>query len=125
MTDIEQTVEGYFDMWNETDPARRRELIERTWAPVASYVDPMFSADGYEELAEMVAGVHQQFPGHRFRLTGAVDTHHNRVRWGWELATPDGGGAVASGVDFAVLATDGRLGEVTGFIEAVAAVPTR
>jgi hypothetical protein len=121
MTDIERTVEGYFDMWNEADPARRRKLIERTWAPVASYVDPMFSADGYEELDEMVAGVHQQFPGHRFRLTGAVDAHHNRVRWGWELARPDGGGAVASGVDFAVLATDGRLGEVTGFISAVSA----
>jgi hypothetical protein len=123
MTDIERTVEGYFDMWNETDPARRRELIERTWAPVASYVDPMFSADGYEELDEMVAGVHRQFPGHRFRLTGAVDIHHNRVHWGWELTTPDGGAAVASGVDFAVLATDGRLGEVTGFISAVSAVP--
>ena len=82
-TMIEQTVGRYFDVWNETDPARRRELIERTWAPVASYVDPMFSADGYDELDEMVAGVHTQFPGHRFRLTGAVDAHHNRVRWGW------------------------------------------
>ena len=121
MTDIEQTVEGYFDMWNEADPARRRELIERTWAPVANYVDPMFSADGYDELDAMVAGVHQQFPGHRFRLVGAVDAHHNMVRWGWELATPDGGGAIASGVDFGVLAADGRLGEVTGFIEAVSA----
>jgi hypothetical protein len=125
MTDIEQTVEGYFDMWNETDAGRRRELIERIWTPVGSYVDPMFSADGYDELSEMVAGVHQQFPGHRFRLAGAVDTHHNMVRWGWELATPDGGGAVARGVDFAVLATDGRLGEVTGFIEAVSAVPAQ
>ena len=119
MTDIEQTVERYFDMWNETDPARRRELIERTWAPVASYLDPMFSADGYEELGEMVAGVHKQFPGHRFRLAGAVDAHHNRVRWGWELGEP-GAAPVASGVDFAVLATDGRLGEVTGFIAVVA-----
>src|SRR2546423_15573948 len=99
-TMIEQTVGRYFDVWNETDPVRRRELIERTWAPVASYVDPMFSADGYEELAEMVAGVHQQFPGPRFRLTGAVDTHHNRARWGWGLATPHRRGAGGGGVDF-------------------------
>ena len=116
-TPIGEVVDGYFAMWNETDPARRREVIEATWSEDASYVDPMFAADGQDALDDMVAGVQERFPGHRFRPTGAVDAHNDRARWGWELAGPDDGQPVAAGVDFAVLAPDGRLREVTGFFE--------
>ena len=116
-TDVTRTVERYFEMWNETDPARRRAVIADIWTPVASYVDPMFVAEGYDGLDAMVAGVHERFPGHRFRLTGPVDSHHDRVRWGWEFGEP-GAAPLAAGVDFAVLAADGRLGEVTGFFAA-------
>jgi hypothetical protein len=113
---LTRIVDGYFEMWNETDPARRREVITATWAPGAGYVDPMFAADGHDALDTMVAAVHQRFPGHRFRLTEAADGHHDRARWGWELAGPDG--PVAAGVDFAVLDAEGRLREVTGFFAA-------
>ncbi|KWX00693.1 hypothetical protein TH66_03595 [Carbonactinospora thermoautotrophica] len=116
-TPINKVVDGYFAMWNETDPGRRREVIEATWAPDASYVDPLFAADGPDALDAMVAAVHERFPGHRFRLAGAVDVHHDRARWGWELAGPDGGPPVATGVDFAVLTAARRLREVTGFLE--------
>jgi hypothetical protein len=116
---LTETVDRYFQMWNETDPARRREVIAATWAPSAGYVDPMFTAEGHEALDAMVAAVHQQYPGHRFRLTDAAEGHHDRARWGWELAGPDGS-AVAGGVDFAVIDGEGRLREVTGFFAAVA-----
>jgi len=114
---INTVVDGYFAMWNETDPARRREVIAATWTSDARYVDPLFAADGPDALDAMVAAVHAQFPGHRFRPTGAVDAHHDRARWGWEIAGPDGAPLVAAGVDVAVLASDGRLREVTGFFE--------
>jgi hypothetical protein len=113
---ITAVVDGYFAMWNEPDPTRRRQVIAATWSPDASYVDPMFAAEGTVALDAMVAAVHGQFPGHQFRLTGAVDAHHDRARWSWELVGPDGGSPVAAGVDFAVLAPDGRLRAVTGFL---------
>jgi hypothetical protein len=108
-------VDSYFAMWNETDPPRRREIIAGAWTPDANYSDPLFTASGAAGLDALVAGVHQQYPGYRFRLAGAVESHHDRARWGWELAGPDGGAPVARGVDFALLAPDGRLREVTGF----------
>lgn len=112
------TVAAYFAAWNETDPARRRAAIERAWTADASYLDPMFSAEGTDGIDALVAGVHQQYPGYHFRLTGPVDAHHDRARWGWELVGPDGGDPMIGGVDFAVLAPDGRLCQVTGFFSA-------
>jgi SnoaL-like domain len=120
-TNAAATVDGYFAMWNETDPARRQDVIASTWSAHGAYVDPMFSADGHDGLDRMVAAVHEQYPGHTFRLTGTVDAHHDRARWGWEFVGPDGGQVVAAGVDFARLDADGRLREVTGFIEAAPA----
>jgi hypothetical protein len=67
----------------------------------------------------MVQGVHERFPGHRFRRTGDLDTHHACFRFSWELA-PAGGAAVVKGTDFAVLAADQRLQSVTGFFDHVA-----
>ena len=110
-------VESYFAKWNETDPNCRRQAIEAAWTPDARYVDPLFSADGAAGLEALVVGVHERFPGHRFRLTGGIDVHHDRARRGWELCGPAGGSPVAAGVDFALLAPDGRLREVTGFFE--------
>ena len=84
---IDAVVDGYFAMWNETDTTRRGDAIAAAWTPGGAYVDPLLP----------------------------VDAHHDRARWDWELASPDGGTTVVSGVDFAVLAPDGRLREVTGF----------
>jgi hypothetical protein len=43
-TPIADVVQGYFTMWNETDPDRRRQAIATTWSPEASYLDPLFEA---------------------------------------------------------------------------------
>ncbi|MGZ3674419.1 MAG: nuclear transport factor 2 family protein [Ktedonobacterales bacterium] len=112
---INSRVEDYFAMWNETDAAKRQALIAAAWSEDSHYVDPLFAASGAEALDAMVAGVHEQFPGHRFRLTSAVDVHHDRAHWEWELVGPDGGVPVVGGMDFATIAPDGRLREVTGF----------
>jgi hypothetical protein len=49
-----------------------------------------------------------------------VDTHHDSVRFSWELA-PVAGEPVAKGTDFAALTEDGRMRSVTGFLDAVTA----
>jgi hypothetical protein len=116
-TAINAAVDGYFAMWNETDPVRRRELIQKTWTPGAHYVDPMFAADGPDGLDALVAGFHTQYANHRFQRTSAIAAHHDRARWDWELVGPDGGAPVVTGTDFAVFTSDSRLREVTGFFE--------
>src|SRR6185312_12206547 len=104
----------YLAMWNEPDPGRRAREIERAWAQDGRYLDPLLEAEGHAALSELVAGVHAQYPDHRFSRTSGVDAHHDRVRFGWQLTGPDGTVTVA-GIDVGTLAADGRLQSVVGF----------
>jgi SnoaL-like domain len=119
MSDISTTVHNYIAMWNETTPEDRRAIIADTFADDASYLDPIMSGDGPAGIDAMVAGAQKQFPGARFELSAGPDLHHNRVRFAWRLVAAADGSPVAAGVDFATVATDGRLREVTGFLEPV------
>jgi hypothetical protein len=108
-----QLIDRYIAMWNETDGKRRRDLIAAVWTEDASYVDPVLQGDGHAGIDAMVQALHERFPDHRFRRTSDVDTHHDRVRFGWQLA-PEGGAAIVEGVDFGVVAGE-RLRAITGF----------
>ena len=112
--DVAELVDTYIAMWNETDEARRAELIATAWTDDGAYSDPLLDAAGPTAICEMVAGVHGQLPGHRFRLTSGIDSHHDHHRFGWELAATDGTVAV-EGIDVAQIGPDGRLSRVTGF----------
>lgn len=115
MTDVDATIDRYIATWNETDADRRRELIGQTWTEDGSYLDPIMGGEGHAGIDAMIAGVQTRFPGYRFRRTGEVDAHHDRVRFGWELG-PEDGPAVAGGLDVGVV-VDGRLRSITGFLD--------
>jgi SnoaL-like domain len=112
-------VDSYIAAWNARDPQERREVVTRTFREDAVYVDPMAEAAGAEAIDELIAAVQQQFPDHRFAADGAPDGHHDRLRFGWVLADGDAP-PVARGLDVAVIADDGRMAGVTGFLEPAA-----
>jgi hypothetical protein len=118
MDTLTDLIDRYIDTWNETNGARRRDLIAQTWGEGASYVDPLLQGEGKEGIDAMIASVQERFPGHRFRRTGEVDSHHDRVRFTWELA-PESGHPVVRGTDFGIVTTDSRLQAVTGFFDQV------
>jgi hypothetical protein len=113
--DVTTSVDAYFEMWNEQDADKRADAIERAWTSEGAYVDPLQQATGPDELSAMVAAVHQQFPGQRFRRTTGIDAHHNLIRFGWELIAPDGTTTVA-GLDVGIVSDDGRLSRIAGFM---------
>ena|SRR5438552_1355591 len=114
MSDVTTIVDTYLAMWNEPDAERRADHIRSAWTEAGHYVDPLLEAEGHDSLSNMVAAVHTQYPGQRFRRTSGIDIHHDQLRFGWELVAPDGSITVA-GVDVGVLAADGRLARIAGF----------
>ncbi|MGW5093954.1 nuclear transport factor 2 family protein [Streptomyces nodosus] len=117
----ESAVARYFEAWNAGDPQALAKAVAAAWAPDGRYTDPLADARGPEEIAAVIAGAHQQFPGFSFRLSGAVDGHHDTARFGWELVGEADGSAPVAGFDVIVLADDGRIRSVHGFLDRVPA----
>lgn len=118
MTDAAKIAERYIDLWNETDAQSRRRLIASAWTEDATYVDPLTKGAGHAEIDALIDAVHQRFPGHRFTLEGSPDGHGDRLRFSWTLGADDAE-PIAHGTDFALLAADGRLRSVSGFLDQV------
>ncbi len=118
MNATRQLVERYLKTWNETDPLRRRALIEDVYAERATYTDPMIAAQGWETIDATIVAVQSMFPGHVFTLAGEVDTHHDIARFQWHLAEPGADEPLVIGFDVAVL-DEGRIRNVHGFLDKV------
>jgi SnoaL-like domain len=115
-----EIIERYIAAWNETDDAKRRELVGALWAADGSYTDPLADVRGPEAIAELIGAAQQQFPGFVFTLGGPVDANHDQARFTWHLG-PAGAEAVVIGFDVVVLDGDGRIASVHGFLDKVPA----
>ncbi len=118
MTDIQNVIERYIDVWNETDANRRRQLIGEVFADDAAYTDPLAAVRGHDAIDQFVAAGQAQFAGLQFSLGGAIDAHHDQARFTWHLGAPGMEEPVVVGFDVAVL-NGGRLREVYGFLDKV------
>jgi hypothetical protein len=112
---VHDIVQRYIDIWNETDPERRRAAIDRLYTEDCAYSDPIGAVNGRAGVDAFVDGVQRQFPGIQFRLVGAVDAHHAQARFYWHAGGPTGEPA-AIGFDVAVLAGD-RIRAIYGFLD--------
>jgi hypothetical protein len=64
-----------------------------------------------------VAGGQQQLVAVAQRDVELLGQVQDRVCFAWQLVGPDNGTSIARGVDFGLVAPDGRLAAVTGFLE--------
>lgn len=111
----EHIVDTYFECWNAPDSEQRAVAIEAAWHSEARSVDPLADVTGHAAIAEMMAGVHAQMPGHRFERRGQVRAHHDVVHWAWAMCGPDGTD-VLTGVDTAHVRA-GRITALYGFFD--------
>ncbi|WEX79249.1 nuclear transport factor 2 family protein [Sinorhizobium numidicum] len=118
MHDLNHIAEAYIAAWNETDAARRDALVEQAFTADVAYRDPVMQGGGRESIGTMIAGVQHQFPGFRFALKGNPDGVADTIRFSWTLGP--GGASVIEGTDFGIV-ENGRLKQVTGFLDKVPA----
>ena len=115
----ENAVSRYFEAWNAREPKARTKAVAAAWAVGGGYTDPLADVVGHEQIAGVIAAAREQFPGFAFRLTGAVDGHHDTARFSWELVNEVDGSAPVAGSDVITLAGDGRIRTVLGFLDRV------
>ncbi len=109
-------VNAYTGAWNERDEGARRTLLERAWADDGVYTDPSADVQGRDALIKHTGEFanNPDMKGFSLKRTSGVDVHHNVLRFDWALLDA-AGKTVIAGIDFGVLADDGRLQSITGF----------
>lgn len=111
---LSRVIDGYLTSYSNPQEAERQQQIRQLWAAEGQLVDPPMAASGRAEIDGLAAALQSQFPGHTFRRTTEIDSHHGFARYGWELVGADGAVAVA-GMDVAEVDDEGRLVRVVGF----------
>lgn len=112
---IEALVDAYCATWSEPDPAQRAHRLQSLWAEGATYTDPTVDALLFTDLIDHIGRVQAARPGARVRRCTQVDTHHDVLRFGFEVIGADGA-VLRHGVDFVVLdSSRSRLRQVIGF----------
>ena len=117
MIETASVVDTYIAFWNAPDEARRRAMLEEAFAPYARYIGPLVETEGHDGIAAMASRFKENLAGYEIRRTSDVDAHHYVLRYTWQIVPPDGGEVFAAGVDFCELASDGRIGSVTMFLD--------
>jgi SnoaL-like domain len=121
MNNINELVVEYLAAWNERDPNRRNELIAKIWTEDGSYVDAHRGGKGHDGIASMIEAAQAQFPGYRLQLVSGIEAHNGYVRFSWAAGGSPDAPLYLGGTDFAVVASDGRLKTVAGFVDAAPA----
>jgi hypothetical protein len=116
-----ELVVSYLAAWNERDPARRKALVAKTWTETGGYVDAHRHGDGHDGIDAMIRAAQDRFPGYQLRLISGIEAHHGYVRFSWSAGGVPGAPLYLAGTDVFVVAGDGRLQLVVGFVDAAPA----
>jgi hypothetical protein len=122
MGNVNELVVGYLAAWNERDAARRRALIARVWTEDAMYVDAHRRGVGHDGIDSMIATAQSQFNGYVLRLASSIEAHNGYVRFSWAAGGTPEAPLYLGGTDFGMVAPDGRLKSIAGFVDAAPAM---
>jgi hypothetical protein len=132
-----ELADRYVALWNEPDPSRRRQLIEELWTEDGVHIlqppqeireiaarpgiglAARLEARGHAALEARATSAYEEFiaPGaFSFRRRDNVERVADVVKFNWEMVATDG--VIAGvGLEFLVLAPDGRIRRDYQFIE--------
>ncbi len=112
LNELNQLVDRYISLWNESDAERRRKSIAELWVEDGAQFTRSQEIRGYQALIERVETAYEKFvktEGFLFKLSSDIDAHHNAAKFTWEMLPAGGGEAAAVGFVFLLLGDGGRI----------------
>jgi len=116
-----ELVVSYLAAWNERDGRKRRELIAKTWTATGTYIDAHRHGEGIDGIDAMIKAAQDRFPGYALHLVSGIEAHNGFFRFSWAAGGTSEAPLYLAGTDFATIASDGRLQQVAGFVDAAPA----
>ena len=111
-----QSLQTYFQAWNEPVAAKRDALLNQCWADNAEYTDPGTHAKGRTALSVEIGKFlgNEQLKGFSIVPASDIDVHHRVFRFEWEMRDADGN-TVTPGMDYGEYDDQGRITKIVGF----------
>lgn len=110
--DAQQLADRYMAVWNEPDPAARRDAIARLWVPDGAHYVNTRQAQGHAALEARIAEAHDRnvrARGHAFRVVKNAQALREVVTFNWEMIRPGTGEVLAVGLEFLRVDAQGRV----------------
>jgi hypothetical protein len=126
MSQLAEFIHRYVSIWNERDAGARRRSIAALWAPDGATCYSQLDSRGYDAIEARVAGAHEKWvrdQGFVFRPRKSIVSHHNVLRFYWEMVPAGGGEVAAAGLIILILGPDGRIHSDYQFSEPPAPPP--
>ena len=119
MIELDDFIARYVATWNESDLDVRQKQIAGLWSEQASLFNRASEYHGLAGIEEAVNRSYDLFGarGFRFRALGKPASHHNAVKFSWEMITAGDGAVDSVGTQFLVLDENGRIRFDYQFIE--------
>jgi hypothetical protein len=111
-TNSAELADRYVALWNLTDAGARRDAIGSLWVPQGEHYVRTLQAKGYEALEQRVTSSHEKNVrdgGFVFSATGDAQLLRDTVMFHWQMVPAAGGPVAAVGLEFLLLAEDGRI----------------
>lgn len=118
MTDLKPFIERYVATWNELDADARTRSIPDVWSPDVSLYNASREYHGLAGIAEATQRSCDLFTarGYVFRPLRDATTHHDAIRFDWEMLSPAGERDML-GTQFMIFESSGRIRLDYQFIE--------
>lgn len=110
-----RSLEKMMAVWNTTDPAEQRALVDASMEHNVHFVDPNHNIIGRDAFLKMATLVQSQIPGAVYSRASEVDMQNNFCRYHWAIHMD--GKLIMSGFDVAEVNDTGKIVKVIGFFQ--------
>jgi hypothetical protein len=112
MLDAQALADRYVAVWNERDEGSRRTAIAALWVPEGQHYVQGQEVRGHDALEKRIRGSHEKNVrdnGNRFRAARNARRLHDVITFHWEMLPADSETVSVRGLEFLVIADDGRI----------------
>jgi hypothetical protein len=111
MSNVNDLIDRYVAVWNESNADERRKRIRALWAPDGATCYRLLDARGYDAIEARVTSSWDKWlrEGKYVFRRKRVACHHDVVKFDWEMVTVPDGKVAADGLNFLILNADGRI----------------
>ena len=108
----QELADRYVAVWNEANPAARRDAIAQLWLPDGVHYVATREARGYAALEERIIGSHNKNVrdgGYVFKAVKNAQALREVVTFNWEMIQPATAEVLAVGLEFLWVDADGLI----------------